>query len=180
MLYNFLETTPQLGQRIWIDPKASIIGDVTLGDDVSIWAFASIRGDVNYVSIGARTNIQEGTIIHVTHAGEYTGQGFPTIVGENVTIGHGAMLHGCEVGDACLIGMRSTILDGASMAPQSILGAGSLLAPNKKIPTGELWMGSPARFVRRLKDKEIEHLFYSADQYVFLKNQYIHGASQLI
>lgn len=173
MIRNYAMQSPVFGQNIWLDPSAIIIGSVTLGNDVSIWPLTVIRGDVNYIKIGDRTNIQDGSIIHVSHDGPISPGGYPTIVGDDVTIGHGVMLHGCTIGNACLIGMRSTVLDGAIINQHSMLGAGSLLAPNKVIPEGELWIGSPARFVRKLSSKEIENIYYSAKNYVIGKNQYI-------
>lgn len=178
MIRKYATKSPILGQNIWLDPSAIVIGSVTLGDDVSIWPMTVIRGDVNYIKIGERTNIQDGSIIHVSHDGPISPGGYPTLVGSDVTIGHGVMLHGCTIGNACLIGMRSTVLDGAIISQHSMLGAGSLLAPNKIIPEGELWMGSPARFVRKLSAKEIENIYYSAKNYVVGKNQYISDSGQ--
>ncbi|GBU09445.1 hypothetical protein AwWohl_05830 [Gammaproteobacteria bacterium] len=173
MIRKYQTHTPVLGKRCHIDQSALLIGNITLGDDCSIWPQAVIRGDVNSISIGERTNIQDGSIIHVSHSGAISPGGYATLIGSDVTIGHGVMLHGCTLSDACLIGMRSTILDGACVSKHSMLGACSLLSPRKLIPEGELWMGNPARFVRKLSDQEIKNIYYSANNYVELKNIYI-------
>ncbi len=165
---------PTLGERVYIDPIASVIGDVVLGDDVSVWPFTVIRGDVNFVRIGARTNIQDGTVVHVSHDGPHAKLGgFATVIGEDVTIGHKAIIHACRIEDACLVGMGSTVLDGAVIRKHGFLGAGAVLTPGKEVGEGEMWLGSPARFARRLSDAEIEALYYSAGHYVRLKDEYL-------
>ena len=165
---------PEIGRGAWIDPAATVIGDVHLGDDTSVWPGTVIRGDVNHIRIGARTNLQDGTIVHVTHEGPYTRPGgFPTLIGDDVTIGHGAIVHACVIEDACLIGMGSTVLDGAVVKKHGFVGAGALIAPGKVVGEGELWLGNPARCVRKLSDKEIEQLYYSAKHYVRLKDKYL-------
>ena len=131
------------------------------------------RGDVHHVRIGARTNVQDGAVLHVTHAGPYTGEGFPLIIGADVTIGHAAVVHACTVHDACLIGMQSTILDGAVIGKHSMIGAGAVVSPGKVVGEGELWLGNPARCVRKLSEAEIERLYYSAQHYVRLKDRYL-------
>lgn len=170
---SFEGKTPQMGERVWVHPSSTIIGDVTLGADVSIWPGVIIRADVNHVEIGDRTNIQDGSIIHVTNPGANPPHGYPTIIGSDVTIGHGAMLHGCIVEEGVLIGMRATLLDGSRVEKHAILGAGALLAPGKVVKTGEVWVGAPARRIKTLTDKEIEGLFFSAQQYVTLKDRYL-------
>lgn len=167
---------PQIGARPWIDPSAVLIGDIILGDDVSIWPGVMMRGDVNQIVIGDRTNIQDGTLIHVTNPGANPPHGYPTMVGSDVTIGHGAMLHGCTIEEGVLIGMRVILLDGSHVEKHSILGAGALLAPGKVVKTGELWVGAPARRVRFLSDQEIEQLYHSAKQYASLKDRYLREA----
>lgn len=161
-----------LGARVYVDPAASVIGDVHLGDDVSIWPGTVLRGDVNHIRVGARTNIQDGSVVHVAHAGPY-GPGYPCLIGADVTIGHAAVVHACTIGDHCLIGMHATVMDGAVVHRHAIIGAGSLVAPGKVVGEGELWLGNPARCVRRLSDAEIEQLHYSADHYVRLKDRYL-------
>ncbi len=167
---------PTLGQRVYVDPAACVIGDVVLGDDVSVWPGTVIRGDVNYIRIGARSNIQDGTIVHVSHDGPYGNPGgFATIIGADVTIGHGAIVHACIIEDACLIGMGSTILDGAIIRKHGFVGAGALIPPGKTVESGELWLGNPAKCVRKLSARDIEQLYYSAQHYVRLKDRYLAG-----
>jgi carbonic anhydrase/acetyltransferase-like protein (isoleucine patch superfamily) len=169
----YLDRTPILGARVYIDPAALAIGDVELGDDASLWPFAVARGDVHYIRIGARTNVQDGAVLHVTHDGEYTPGGFPLTIGDDVTIGHGAIVHACTVRIACLIGMNATVLDGAVVNQHSLVAAGAVIAPGKIVGEGELWVGNPARRARRLSDREIESLYYSARHYVKLKDRYL-------
>jgi len=171
---SFQGIAPTLGARVFVDPAATVIGDVVLGDDVSIWPGTVVRGDVNVIRIGARTNVQDGTVIHVTHDGPYgTPGGFATMIGEDVTIGHGAIVHACVIEDACLIGMGATVLDGAIVRRHGFVGAGAVVPPGKEVGSGELWLGNPARCVRRLSDTEREQLLYSAAHYVRLKDKYL-------
>lgn len=170
---SFLNKQPQIRARAWVHVSAAVIGDVILGEDSSVWPQAVIRGDVNSISIGDRTNIQDGSIIHVTHQSEYHPEGFPTILGNDITIGHKVILHGCTIGDCCLIGMNSCVMDGVVIEPNVMVAAGSLVTPNKTLQSGYLWMGSPARCIRPLTEAELEHLAYSARHYVKLKNQYL-------
>jgi carbonic anhydrase/acetyltransferase-like protein (isoleucine patch superfamily) len=164
---------PKLGARVYVDPAATVIGNVELDDDVSIWPGAVLRGDVERIRVGARSNIQDGAVLHVTHDGPYTPGGFPCTVGADVTIGHGAVVHACSIGDCCLIGMHATVLDGAVVKRHAFVGAGALVAPGKVVGEGELWVGNPARRVRTLSDKEIEALRYSAQHYVEVKDDYL-------
>lgn len=164
---------PKLGARVYVDPAATVIGDVELDDDVSIWPGAVVRGDVESIRIGARTSIQDGAVLHVTHDGPYTPGGSPCIVGADVTVGHVAVLHACTIEDCCLIGMHATVLDGAVVKRHAFVGAGALVAPGKVVGEGELWIGNPARRVRKLSDREIEALRYSAQHYVQLKDDYL-------
>ncbi len=164
---------PKLGARVYVDPAATVIGDVELGDDVSVWPGATVRGDVEKIRIGARTNVQDAAVLHVTHDGPYSPGGFPCIVGTDVTIGHAAVVHACTIGDCCLIGMHATVLDGAVVKRHAFIGAGALVAPGKVVGEGELWVGNPARCVRKLGDAEIEALRYSAHHYVELKDEYL-------
>jgi carbonic anhydrase/acetyltransferase-like protein (isoleucine patch superfamily) len=170
----FQGISPVLGEGTYVDEAATVIGDVVLGDDVSIWPGTVVRGDVNYIRIGARTNVQDGTIIHVTHDGPYGKPGgFATVIGEDVTIGHAAVIHACVIEDACLIGMGATILDGAIIKKNGFVGAGALIPPGKVVESGELWLGNPAKCVRKLSEKEIEQLYYSAKHYMRLKDKYL-------
>jgi carbonic anhydrase/acetyltransferase-like protein (isoleucine patch superfamily) len=165
---------PRLGARVWVDPAATLVGDVELGDDASLWPGTVVRGDVNHIRIGARSNVQDGTIIHVTHEGPYTRPGgYPTLIGADVTIGHAAVVHACRIEDACLIGMHATVLDGAIVRRHGFVGAGAVVSPGKTVGEGELWLGNPARCVRKLSDTEIEALYYSAKHYVTLKDRYL-------
>jgi carbonic anhydrase/acetyltransferase-like protein (isoleucine patch superfamily) len=174
-LRSFKGIMPTLGERTYVDPAATVIGDVVLGDDVSIWPNAVLRGDVHYIRIGARSNVQDGTVIHVTHDGPYSPGGFPTIVGEGVTIGHAAVIHACTIEDYCLIGMHATVLDGAVIKKYGFVAAGSVIPPGKIVGERELWVGNPAKRVRELSDRQIEQLHYSADHYVRLKDIYLAG-----
>ncbi|RUL75328.1 gamma carbonic anhydrase family protein [Dyella choica] len=174
-LRPFKGIQPTLGARAYVDPAATVIGDVVLGDDVSIWPGAVLRGDVNYIRVGARSNIQDGTIVHVTHDGPYSPGGFPTLIGEGVTIGHAAVIHACIIEDYCLIGMHAVVLDGATIKKHGFVGAGSVVPPGKVVGEGELWLGNPAKCVRLLTDRQIEQLHYSADHYVRLKDAYLAG-----
>jgi carbonic anhydrase/acetyltransferase-like protein (isoleucine patch superfamily) len=171
-LRSFNGVMPILGERVYVDPAASVIGDVVLGDDVSIWPGTVLRGDVNHIRVGTRTSIQDGSIVHVAHAGPY-GPGFPCLIGEGVTIGHAAVVHACTIGDYCLIGMHATVMDGAVVKKYGFVGAGSLIPPGKVVGERELWLGNPARFVRLLSDKQVEQLHYSAGHYVRLKDTYL-------
>ncbi len=164
---------PDIYPSAYVDTQATVIGKVQLKSDVSIWPQAVVRGDVHCISIGAGTNVQDGAVLHVTHNSPYNPGGHPLIIGEHVTIGHLAMLHGCEVGDTCLIGMRATLLDGAVIPPMTMVGAGSLVGPQKKLQSGYLWLGTPVKRIRQLTDKEIEFLTYSAKHYIKLKNHYL-------
>ena len=172
-LRTYRGVLPKLDARVYVDPAASVIGDVELGDDVSIWPGAVVRGDVEKIRIGARTNVQDGAVLHVTHDGPYSPGGYPCIVGMDVTIGHAAVVHACTVGDCCLIGMHATVLDGAVVKRHAFVGAGALVAPGKVVGEGELWVGNPARCIRKLGDAEIEALRYSARHYVELKDDYL-------
>lgn len=165
---------PTLGQRVYVDPAATLVGDVVLGDDVSLWPGVVVRGDVNFIRIGARTNVQDGTVIHVSHDGPHAKLGgFATVVGADVTIGHKAIVHACRIEDACLVGMGAILLDGVVVEQHGFVGAGALVPPGKVVGRGEMWLGNPARRARQLSDAEIEALYYSAAHYVRLKDEYL-------
>ncbi|MCC6506569.1 MAG: UDP-3-O-(3-hydroxymyristoyl) glucosamine N-acyltransferase [Alphaproteobacteria bacterium ADurb.BinA280] len=175
-LRAFDGVSPKLGQRVYVDPAATVIGDVAIGDDSSIWPAVVIRGDVNFIRIGARSSIQDGTVIHVSHDGPFTRPGgFPTVIGNDVTVGHSVVLHGCTLEDACLIGMHASVLDGAVVQKHGFVGAGALIPPGKVVGSGELWVGNPARKLRDLSQREIDSLLYSAQHYVRLKDRYLAG-----
>lgn len=170
---SYKDISPVIGQKVFIDDTAVVIGDVTLGEDVSIWPMCVVRGDVNKIIVGKRTNIQDGSVMHVTHPHKTMPDGYALTVGDNVTVGHKVILHGCHVHDNCLIGMGSTVMDGAVIHPNVILGAGSLVSPGKELEGGYLWLGSPARKIRPLTDDERKWIEYSATHYVNLKNDYL-------
>lgn len=173
MLISFKEWTPQLKENAWIAPGASVIGRVEMGKDSAVWFGCVVRGDVHHIKIGDRSNIQDLSMIHVTHhKKEDMSDGHPTIIGNDVTVGHRVMLHGCTIEDACLIGMSATILDGAVIGKESIVGAGALVTKNKKFPPRSLIMGSPAQVVRELTEEEVKELYASASRYVKFKNEY--------
>lgn len=173
----YLDRFPVLGERVYVDPAACVIGDVELDDDVSVWPFTVVRGDVNHIRIGARSNLQDGTIIHVTHEGPFTRPGgWPTLIGSDVTIGHGAIVHACTIEDFCLIGMGARLLDGVTVQRHGFVGAGAVVSPGKTVGEGELWLGNPARLARRLSEREIEQLHYSSGHYVRLKDRYLSGS----
>lgn len=170
---NFNNNHPVIHPSSFIDETALILGEVQIGKNCSIWPMSVIRGDVNAIEIGDNTNIQDNSVLHVTHDGPYNPGGFSLKIGNNVTVGHRVILHGCQVKDSCLIGMGSIVMDGAVVESQTILGAGSLVTPNKVITSGYLWMGSPALKIRKLSEEEINSIEYSAINYVKLKNQHI-------
>lgn len=169
----YLDCSPQIGQRVFIHESAVVIGRVTLADDVSLWPQAVARGDVNDISIGARSNIQDGSVLHVTHDGPYTAGGMPLTIGEDVTVGHMAMLHACDIGDRCLIGMSTVVMDGAILGDDVFLAAGSLVPPGRELESASLYRGSPAERIRSLTKTDLEMLRYSAEHYVRLKDRYI-------
>lgn len=170
---SFQNKSPILGKSVYIDPKSVVIGDVTLGDDVSVWPMAVIRADVNRIVIGKACSIQDGAILHVTHDGPYTEGGKPLILGQGITVGHQAVLHGCTIDDYCLIGMGALILDAVHIQHHVMVAAGSVVAPGKILESGHLYLGNPARAVRKLTEKELEQLEYSAAHYVRLKEKYL-------
>jgi len=158
---------PRLGKGVFVEDSAQVIGDVELGEDANVWFGAVLRGDVHYIRIGARTNIQDLTVIHVSE------KTHPTILDEDITVGHRAILHGCHVMRGCLIGMGAVVMDGAKVGPESLVAAGALVGPGLEIPPRSLARGVPARVVRSLTDAELEHLVYSCQHYVDLKKAYV-------
>lgn len=164
---------PQCGERVFVDPSAVVLGDVVLGDDSSVWPLVSVRGDMHRIRIGARTSVQDNSVLHITHAGPYNPDGFPLLIGDDVTIGHLAMLHGCTIGNRVLIGMGSMVMDGAVIEDDVVLGAGSLVPPGKTLDSGYLYVGRPAKQVRPLTDKERAFFTYTAANYVRLKDKHL-------
>jgi len=164
---------PSIASNIYIDSSAVLVGDITLSEDVSIWPLVAARGDVNTITIGKRTNIQDGSVLHVTRKSKNNPQGNPLIIGDDVTIGHKCMLHGCQLGNRILVGMGAIIMDGAIVEDDVFIGAGSLVPPNKTLVSGYLYVGNPVKQVRPLKDSESVFLKQSAINYVELKNDYL-------
>jgi carbonic anhydrase/acetyltransferase-like protein (isoleucine patch superfamily) len=171
-LRTYRDIEPKLGAGVYVDPSAVVIGDVTLADDVSIWPQTVLRGDVNFIRIGARTNIQDGCVVHVSRAFPGHPAGWPTIVGEDVVVGHKVVLHGCTIGNRCLVGIGAIVLDGVVVEDQVMIGAGSVVTPGKHLKSGGLYVGSPARRVRELTAAEIERFSSHASHYVKLKREY--------
>ncbi|WP_039054692.1 gamma carbonic anhydrase family protein [Enterobacter sp. Bisph1] len=178
VLRPYKDLRPKVGQRVMIDATSVVIGDVRIADDVGIWPLVVIRGDVNYVEIGARSNIQDGSVLHVTHKSSYNPEGDPLIIGEDVTVGHKVMLHGCTIGNRVLVGMGSILLDGATIADDVMIGAGSLVPQNKHLESGYLYLGSPVKQIRPLTEAELEGLKYSASNYVEWKDEYLDQDNQ--
>ena len=173
----FEQMQPKLGNRVFVDPTALVVGDVAIGDDSSIWPMAVLRGDVHSIYVGARTSIQDGAVCHVTHASHYNPDGHDLFIGDDVTVGHKAMLHGCRINNGVLIGMGSVVMDDATIHSHVVLGANSVVPPGRTLEGGFLWVGSPARKIRELTDDEIAFFKYSAETYVKLKNRYLTSVS---
>jgi carbonic anhydrase/acetyltransferase-like protein (isoleucine patch superfamily) len=169
----FKDQKPRIGERVYIDKAAVVIGDVTIGDDVSVWPATVVRGDVEAIEIGAGTNVQDGAVLHVSHAGDFSPQGHPLKIGAGVTIGHRAVVHACTIGNYCLIGIGAIILDDAVLGDYVMLGAGALVPPGKKLDSGYLYVGAPAKQVRPLSDDEKAFLEYSYRHYIRLKDDYL-------
>lgn len=172
-LRSYRHHSPVLGKGVYVDPAAVVIGDVVLGDDCSVWPCAVVRGDMHQIRIGARTSIQDNAVLHITHASDFNPGGWPLTVGDDVTIGHGACLHGCTIGSRVLVGIGATVLDGAVVEDEVVIGAGTLVPPGKRLESGFLYVGSPCKQARPLKDSERRFFQYSAQNYVKLKNEYL-------
>lgn len=170
---TYRNIAPVLGARVYVDPAAIVIGRVRIGDDASIWPAAVVRGDVHSIEIGARTSIQDGSVLHVTHDGPYSPGGRSLIIGSDVTVGHRVTLHACTIGNKCLVGMGSVVLDAVTIEDLVMVGAGSVVPPGKRLETRNLYVGSPARKVRELTQPEVDFFSYSATHYVQLKNEYL-------
>jgi carbonic anhydrase/acetyltransferase-like protein (isoleucine patch superfamily) len=170
---EYLDRNPVIGKRAFLHTSCQVIGDVTLGEDVSIWCNAVLRGDVNHIMVGKGTNVQDLSVCHVSHKTAAKPGGSPLIIGDYVTVGHSVILHGCTIGNQCLIGMGSIIMDDALIGDRVMLGAGSLVPPGKKLDDGMLYLGRPATAVRALTPEEVAYLRYSAEHYMKLKNDYL-------
>ncbi|NVF16348.1 gamma carbonic anhydrase family protein [Vreelandella maris] len=168
---------PQLGERVYIDPASVVIGDVVLGDDCSVWPMTVIRGDMHRIRIGARTSVQDGSVLHITHASDFSPDGFPLTIGDDVTIGHKAILHGCTLGSRILVGMGAIVMDGAVVEDEVIIAAGAVVTPGKHLESGYVYAGNPAKAMRPLKDKERAFFPYTAGNYVKLKERFLAEAS---
>ncbi len=165
---SYLGITPTLAQDCYIAPSAVIIGDVHIGTETSVWHHVTIRGDVNYIRIGNRTNIQDGTVVHVSRTA-----GGQTIIGSDITIGHLALIHACELQDHSFVGMKAMVMDNAVIESHGMLAAGAVLTPGKIIKSRELWMGTPAKFVRMLTDEDLQRMADNAEEYRLLHKRYV-------
>lgn len=172
---SFQGMTPSLAAGAYVDETALVLGDVSVGRDASIWPMAVVRGDIHSISIGERSNVQDGSVLHVTHDSRFSPGGHQLVICDDVTVGHQVTLHGCHLGDHCLIGIGSVILDGATVEPRTIVGAGSLVSPGKHLEGGHLWVGRPARRIRALTDEELAYLEYVAGHYVKLKDRHMNS-----
>ncbi|MNM61957.1 UDP-3-O-(3-hydroxymyristoyl)glucosamine N-acyltransferase [compost metagenome] len=170
---TFREKAPKLGEKVFVDPSAVLICDIEIGADSSVWPLVTVRGDMHRIRIGARTSIQDGSVLHITHAGPFNPDGFPLTIGDEVTVGHKVLLHGCTLGSRILVGMGSIVMDGAVVADEVIIGAGSLVPPGKVLESGFLYVGSPVKKARPLTDKERSFFSYTAGNYVKLKDQHL-------
>ena len=171
----FDKQIPKVDRTAFIDPAALVIGKVSIGQHSSVWPFAVIRGDVNTISIGDRCSIQDGTVVHVTHDGAMNPGGFPTQIGNDVTVGHKVMLHGCTIGDRVLVGMGAIVMDGVKIESDVVVGGGSLVPPGKILESGHLYVGSPVKKIRKLSEEELNYFQYTAGKYVELKEQHKHS-----
>ncbi|MGI2026383.1 gamma carbonic anhydrase family protein [Endozoicomonas acroporae] len=170
---SFNNKMPVLGERVYIDESSVVLGDVTIGNDSSVWPTAVIRGDMHSIRIGDRTSIQDGSVLHITHASDYNPAGHPLTIGDDVTVGHKAVLHGCTINNRCLIGIGAIILDGAVVEEEVIVAAGCLVPPGKRLESGFVYKGNPAKKTRELSEKERSFFQYTAGNYVKLKNNYL-------
>jgi carbonic anhydrase/acetyltransferase-like protein (isoleucine patch superfamily) len=170
---TYKSKSPKLAEHCYVDASSVIVGDVDCAEHVSIWPLVAARGDVNYIRIGARTNIQDGSVLHVSRTSETNPEGFPLVIGADVTVGHKCMLHGCTLGDRILVGMGAIIMDGVIVENDVFIGAGTLVPPNKTLKSGFLYKGNPAQQARPLKESEVKFLRQSALNYIKLKDEYL-------
>ncbi|SHM30142.1 gamma carbonic anhydrase family protein [Vreelandella subglaciescola] len=170
---SFQGITPRLGARVYVDSASVVIGDVTLGDDCSVWPMTVIRGDMHRIRLGARVSVQDGSVLHITHASDFNPEGFPLTVGDDVTIGHKAILHGATLGHRILVGMGAIVMDGATVDDEVIIAAGAVVTPGKHLQSGYVYAGNPAKPLRPLKDSERAFFPYTAGNYVALKDTFL-------
>ena len=168
---------PSLGERVMIDPSAVVLGDLVLGDDVSVWPQCAIRADMHHIRIGHRTNIQDNSVLHITHASQFNEAGWPLTIGDDVTVGHSVVLHGCTIGNRVLVGIGSIVMDGAAVEDEVMIGAGSLVTPGKTLKSSWLYAGSPAKPMREITERERSFLTYSARNYMRLKDRFLNECS---
>ncbi|WP_462170660.1 gamma carbonic anhydrase family protein [Pseudoalteromonas xiamenensis] len=173
MLRKYKETYPKVAKSAYVDESAVLVGDIEIEEESSIWPLVAARGDVNYIRIGKRSNVQDGSVLHLSRPSKQHPDGFPLIIGDDVTVGHKVMLHGCTLGNRILVGMGAIVMDGVIVEDDVIIGAGSLVPPNKRLTSGYLYVGSPAKQARPLTDDERAFLSVSAQNYVELKNDYL-------
>jgi carbonic anhydrase/acetyltransferase-like protein (isoleucine patch superfamily) len=167
VLLPFRDKKPDVAAYVYLAPTVSLVGDVRIGACSSIWFGCTLRGDVNYIQVGKGSNIQDHSMIHVSSFGH------PCIIGDDVTVGHMALLHACTVEDKAFIGMKACVMDGAVIQPEAMVAAGALVPPGKTVPSGELWAGAPARFMRKLEDKDFEYMSWSSTHYQKLAKEYL-------
>ncbi|KNC65623.1 gamma carbonic anhydrase family protein [Pseudoalteromonas ardens] len=165
--------TPKLATGVYVDESAVLVGDIEVGEHSSIWPLVAARGDVNYIRIGQRTNIQDGSVLHLTRSSAGNPDGYPLIIGDDVTVGHKVMLHGCQLGNRILVGMGAIVMDNVVVEDDVIIGGGALVPPNKRLESGYLYVGSPVKQARPLNEQEIAFLKTSAQNYVELKDDYL-------
>ncbi|OHU84715.1 MULTISPECIES: gamma carbonic anhydrase family protein [Pseudoalteromonas] len=173
MLRSYKGITPTLDEAVYVDESSVLVGDITIGKDSSIWPLVAARGDVNYIKIGERTNIQDGSVLHLTRATKSNPNGYPLIIGDDVTVGHKVMLHGCTLGNRILVGMGAIVMDNVTVEDDVIIGGGALVPPNKTLESGHLYVGSPVKKSRPLSPDELAFLKVSAQNYVQLKDEYL-------
>lgn len=172
LILPYRDQTPRIAPDAFIAPNATIIGDVEIGAGASVWFGCVLRGDANFIRVGRRTNIQDGTIIHVAREGEGSARGQGVTIGDNTLVGHMAMIHACTIGNGALIGMTACILDEAVIEDGAMVAAGALVSPRKVVKSGELWAGRPARFVRPITPEELHHLAAGVDHYCEVAQEY--------
>ena len=170
---SYKGVTPSFNSSVYVDESSVLVGDIQLGDNSSVWPLVAARGDVNYIRIGERSNIQDGSVLHLSRATKSNLDGYPLIIGDDVTVGHKVMLHGCVLGNRILVGMGAIVMDNVTVEDDVIIGGGSLVPPNKRLESGYLYVGSPVKQARSLTEQELAFLKISADNYVQLKDEYL-------